>query len=414
MNFLRLAAVLMHMLKSHYAASVLAALMLAFTSSATDRFDLNAIGHRLMDVSCYTDSCTYEVLLPSLQDPVTYSVQLQSTAQPDSLAPCRYIIRWNLAAPSGAVHGFSAYFNGDHYRFSNRKLQEYHASAGDASFAPSGRVADGVQRRAQFTELLPQFLGEKFMEMASDTTYRVRILPDATLNGHAAMRISGVRRIAGCDALEFTYWLDPGTLLPLRIELENNPGQLGEQSITVVYGSHPSQTGCDITMESLMALEPEAFALYRTDSYSLERLVGHPLPLIALPTVDGARYIHHKGEVLSAPTVLVLLETGVGSTPQVIEAVRRAVAAVPGYTQTVWMFIDRRAEDVAAVLGQGEPGEITAINAASAARDLGVGAVTPVVVFVNRAGNVTDFIRGFNNDLESVVIQKASLTAMAN
>lgn len=361
---------------------------------------------------CFVDSCRYEVLLPNLEDPIVYRVSLTSQATPaDTLAPCSFMIRWSLDTPSGVNTGFSAYFDGNHFRFSNRRLQEYHASDDDTSFSPSGVTANGVQRRVQFADLLPQFIGERFEEMAADSAYNLRIA-NAVVGGKNVIKVEGVHRLAGCDAQEFEYILDEDTYMPVMVELDNNPGQLGEQVVTVHYMASSYLGPCNINMESLVALEPEAFEKYRTDTYSLEQLVGEPLPLMAVQTVDGGRYIHHRNEALEAPTVLVFCDTETTTTPQVIGQVRAAMQSVPGYTETVWMFADRRAEDVMSLLGDVLPGETAAINAGSAIRDLGVGSLLPVIVFVNRAGRLTDFIRGYNNDLSSIVIQKASLTAL--
>lgn len=375
--------------------------------------DLRDIGQHLLDTSHYMDSCTYEVLLPSLEEPVSYNVVLVSgAASADTLAPCSYIIRWDMATPSGPSHGFSAYFNGDHYRFANNRMQEYHASNGDESFAPSGRVERGVQRRAQFAELLPQFLGEKFLQMASDTTFSTTVRHDVEYNGSSAILVSGVQRLAGFDAVEYEYWLDAGTFMPLRIDLENNPGQLGEQSVSVVYAGVAQPPLTEIGFDALAAAEPEAFERFRTDSHTLELLAGQPLPTVAVPTVDNRRYIHLEGQPMQTPTILVFCSTDIASTPEVIQAVRNAAAAVPGNTEVVWMFTDHRSDDVLAAVGQMMPGETTVVNAGAAARDTGVGAVTPTIIFVDRNGIVTDFIRGYNNDLSEIVIQKATLAAM--
>ena len=37
----------------------------------------------------------------------------------DPLAPCDYLTDWSLETPTGTVNGFSAYFNGHHYRYHN-------------------------------------------------------------------------------------------------------------------------------------------------------------------------------------------------------------------------------------------------------------------------------------------------------
>ena len=130
--------------------------------------DISDIAARLGAMDAYADSCTYEVLLASLSEPVTYTVGLESEpAVGDTLSP----ISWSLPTPSGLVEGFSSYFDGSHFRFRDKRLQEYHAATDSEPFAPGGDVRRGVQRQVQFADLLPQFIAEHFAEMAADSTY---------------------------------------------------------------------------------------------------------------------------------------------------------------------------------------------------------------------------------------------------
>ena len=81
----------------------------------------------------------------------------------------------------------------------------------------------------------------------------------------------------------------------------------------------------------------------------------------------------------------------------------------PRQVDIVWAFLDHRGDDVSPLTDGAIPGESVLIHAGGAARDCGVGAVTPVLIFANSDGTVSDFIRGYNQDLESLVIQKANL-----
>ncbi|MDE6135380.1 MAG: hypothetical protein K2F79_07380, partial [Muribaculaceae bacterium] len=64
---------------------------------------LGDIAERLASTACYADSCSYEVLLPNLSEPVIYSIKLQSAkaGAGDTLSPCRYMIDWSLKTPTG-------------------------------------------------------------------------------------------------------------------------------------------------------------------------------------------------------------------------------------------------------------------------------------------------------------------------
>ena len=76
----------------------------------------------------------------------------------------------------------------------------------------------------------------------------------------------------------------------------------------------------------------------------------------------------------------------------------------------IWAFFDHRVDDIEAVVPSIRPGEHLLMNARGAASDCGVGADTPVLVFVGADGVVRDFVQGYNQDLKSIVIQKASLS----
>lgn len=387
-------------------ALIVSTLLASSAATAAACADLTEIAGRLSAIDCYKADCTYEVLLASLSQPVTYTVSLESAAAPaDTLAPCRYIIRWSLPTASDTTSGFSAYFDGTHFRFRDKRLQEYHSEWSAQSFAPGGDTRRGVQSQAQFCELLPQFMAERFREMASDSSY---IYTVKTVND--AIVIDGVRRFNGYDGAEYTYTLDAATLLPRRIELENNPGQIGEQSIAVTYGPQPAKpSGCTIDMATLTATESEAFERYRESSFTLESLPGRMLPEIAAPTTTGERYLHVRGDGFAAPTVLVFLESSVGSTADVVRDVREAIAMLPMQVDVIWAFLDHRADDVETVILRPMPGEHLLMHATGAARDCGVGTSTPAIVFVNADGKVADFINGYNQDLLPLVIQKASL-----
>lgn len=388
---------------------VLFAAAAALMSLSAEALTLDDISTRLVGTGCYADTARYEVLLASLSEPVSYDIAFESTAAPsDTLAPCNYIIRWTLNRNGGGSNGFSAYFEGDHYRFRNRRLQEYHVTESAVPFAPSGNIYRGVQRQAQFATLLPQFLGETFAAMTRDSSYCYAVTADTVCDGRAATVVKGVRRTAGADASEYVYVLDPETFLPRRIELENNPGQIGEQSISVVYGSAPTTTKCRVDYNRLVGLYPDAFGKYRQSTFGIEDLPGRPLPRIVAPTTTGERYLHERGEGFAVPTVVAFLDCTVGSTPEVVSQVRDAVSMLPFQVDVVWAFVNHRVDDVEAVVPQIVPGEHLLLNASGAARDCGIGNTSPVLVFAGTDGNVTDVVVGFNNNLASDVIQKAT------
>lgn len=388
---------------------VLALALTHIAPCSASALDINEIGSKLVSTPCYADTVLYDVLLPSLSEPVKYTIALQSAAAPaDTLSPCRYLITWSLPSPSGISSGFSAYFDGSHFRYRDRRLQEYHYSEAADPFAPAGDVSRGVQQQVQFAEILPQFLGLRFRQMATDSSYISKVTADTLVSGKKAVVIEGVRRAGGYDALEYTYVLRPGDFLPRSIEYEMNPGQIGEQNVVIKFAEAETGQECDISYDRLLAAQPEAFEKYRENTFSLSTLPGRPLPRIAAPTKGGERYIHEREEALPAPTVFSFIDATVSSTPEVIENVRKAIDQLPFQTDAVWVLVNHNLDEGDSIVGKLRPGELLLVNAGAAARDCGVGAVTPALIFVATDGIVTDVQIGYNKDLDSIVIQKAT------
>ncbi len=381
-----------------------------FASSQRDR--LLSVAERLENIGCYSDSCSYEILLASLAEPVSYKVCLETApaSANDTLAPCKYIISWSLPSPNGISEGFSSYFDGSHYRFRDVRLQEYHAEWDSTPFAPSGDVSKGVQNQVQFADLLPQFIGLRLKEMADNPSQFYTVTSDTLVSGRKSTVVKGVQRMNGFDGAEYNYVFDNETLCPVLIQLENNPGQIGEQSISINYSNAVLTPECNIDYETLNSQKAYAFENYRESSFSLEKLPGRPMPRIAAPTTTGERYLHNSGDPFAAPTIFVFLDASVGSTPDVISDVRKAVEYLPMQADIVWAFINHRIEDIDEVLISPLPGEHILMNARSAAADCGIGDFTPVLIFANKNGDVTDYVKGLNNNMTSIVMQKVSLS----
>lgn len=389
-------------------ASALLMALTAAVGAAAAGPSLGDLGRQLMSLPCYSDSCTYEVYLPSLSDPVHYNLWLQSMAAPaDTLSPADYEICWELTTASTPSAGFSAYFSGNHFRFRDTRLQEYHIESDLTSMAPGGDASRGVQYQVQFADILPQFIGREFMAMAGDSAYTYTVRDGVISGGRQCIQVEGVERRSGYDAAEFTYLFDAATLMPVSVELENNPGQLGEQSVSVRYSAHAATAGCRIDMATLMERHNDAFELYRTDGYTLETLPGKNLPRIAGPTLGGGRYVHDEGEPFGAPAIVVFADSHVGTTPDLVREVEQAAMLLPVVAKVIFVFVDKRADDVEPLFtGSLLDAPTVMLNGGAAVRDCGVGAVTPAIIFASPTGKVTDFVRGFNQDLRQIVIEK--------
>lgn len=267
----------------------------------------------LQKTGCYQSEARFSVSLPQSDKDVVYSIRLGSAPAPDDrLAPCSYLTDWTLDTPSGAVSGFSAYFDGHHYRFRNERLQEYHTEWDSIPFMKRGN-SDGVQATAQFTDLYPAFIARELAAMESDPRYTLAVKPDVTFDGGKAVEVEATMRVNDVTAMEKTFLFDSKTFLPLRIDTESNPGQITEQSMLVTY-VYPAKMQCpDVTEEALTAAYPEVFEKYRENNFRIENLAGTQLPTFSLPTTTGERYTYHRGDRFAYPTVIALLDPSASS-----------------------------------------------------------------------------------------------------
>ncbi len=372
---------------------------------------IGALTHRMASAGEFSAKADFEVLLPSAADPVTYTVDLVASPTPaDSLSPCAYLIRWTSPVEGDGSVGFTSYFAGHHYRFSGDRLQEYHTDWDLNPFIPGGNTADGIQRTARFADLLPAFLAEHINAIAADTTYKFTYTPDATVDGRKSAVIKGVQSVRGMEGLEYTYVFDPATGLPLRIDLDYNPGSISEQSVSVRY-SYPSAELSAVPQAEtdLALLFPEVFEKYRSSNFHIENLAGRPLPAFSAPTITGERFTHNRGDAMRAPTIIALLDPAVGTPAEVVESLRTAAASLPFDTDIIWAFVSNNTSDIEDIVGtQARIGEQTLMGARALARDAGVTAL-PVVILTDAAGNVTNIILGINNNLASDVIQKMAV-----
>ncbi len=368
------------------------------------------IARALMDAGIVKATVRFSVTLPQNDTDVTYDIKfIESPSDSDPLFPSRYLIDWSLPTPSGQSTGFSAYFDGNHYRYRDQRLQEYHTEWDSVPFIFSGN-RKGIQAQAQFVDLLPRSIGNEILASLSDSTYVYESPAEVTFDGRKATRVKMKRVIGGETAQERTYYFDPYSSLPLRIDTESNPGSITEQSILVDYTYPPMQPKpMQWSEEMLMERYPEIFEKYRISNFRIENLPGTTLPAFSLPTLSGSRFTHQRGAGLDAPTAIVFIDPAAGFNAELVKSVRDAVDALPGNAQILWAFTVNSRDVIENLVGDRLPqGETVVTGATSLARDCGVAAF-PVVVIADREGTVKKVVLGVNKDLSDVVLQNMAL-----
>lgn len=363
---------------------------------------LESIVDALASLEDYSGDVTYSVLLPQAEDPIVYEIKQRSTATADDpLSPADYLIEWSL----NGSDGFSAYFDGNHYRYRDNRLQEYHR---DWDSIPLLIGGGGVQQQAQFVDVLPQFIGRDLKRLLSDTMFVYNFKADGVYNGLPADILKGRLVYRGYTSKEMTYVFDPSTGMPRVVEYENNPGAISEQSVTVTFSDVRDEPFGISNEEALIEIYPDVFERFRESNFKVENLPGTLLPSFSAPMLAGDRYTHHRGDGFDSPVIFVVLNDSIENGSATIEAVREAIDKAPTGVDMVMAFTTNNAERAEKVSGAPRPGENILLGARGLARDCGIG-VFPTILYIGRDGRVNDVTLGYNKDLVSIVIQKVAL-----
>ncbi len=367
---------------------------------------IDELADRLDATARYDASATYSVLLPSSPDEIQYDINLQSIASPtDTLSPCEYLIEWTLHAPSGPTSGFSAYANASHFRFRNERLQEYHF---DWDSIPFLSRDGGVQRNAQFCDLLPQPIAKKIREIASSPKYKYTFTQGVKSGGRDAVTLEAVESYNGYTAREIDYVFDAITGLPIKIDIESNPGAISEQTMAVKFYPPKAQIVERFAEDDLINRYPEVFEKYRQSNFRAENLPGTSLTSFSAHTLNGQRFTYDRGQSFHNPTVIAMLDPSVATAAQTIADIRRTLGFLPMTVDAMWVFVTNNAEQIEPLIGQQHHGETTIISAKGLARDSGI-TIYPTILFVNRDGSIADIQLGYNNSLPEIVMQKTAL-----
>ncbi|MCM1356087.1 MAG: hypothetical protein NC212_06755 [Staphylococcus sp.] len=362
----------------------------------------------LEKTGCYESKASFSVSLPQSEKDVVYTIDLSSAPTPsDRLSPCSYLTEWSLETPSGEVTGFSAYFDGHHYRYRNERLQEYHTEWDSIPFMKRGN-SEGVQASAQFTDLYPAYIAREISKMSSDPAYALTVIPDVNFDGRKAVKVKSVMTVNDVTAIEKEFLFDAESYLPLRIETECNPGQITEQSMYVAY-TYPSEMKCpELSENRLSAVYPEVFEKYRENNFRIENLAGTQLPTFSLPTTTGERYTYHRGDRFAVPTIIALLDPTTGFNPEIVTDLRGAVDALPTPADVIWVFNSTNIDGIEAIVPSIRPGEHLLMNGRSLIRDCGAASL-PVIIMAGSNGNVKNVVLGFNKELRNIVLQTMAL-----
>lgn len=365
---------------------------------------LDGIITRLRATDCFQATADYAVELPQAIDDVVYTVKLSARANGgDPLSPADYLIDWFVPVESGTSSGFSAYFNGHHYRYRDERLLEYHVAADSLPFLAQHRgpaSIPGVQRSAQFVTLLPHFIADELEAAAANPDYKITV-------GAAAGRITVSAELIteGYLCSEFRYTFDSATGRPLTLTANYNPGAMTEQTLSVSYVYPPSAPECQpLTEERLISLYPREFEQFRESTFAIDNIPGKHLPAFSLPTPDARRITRHTGDEFPSPVIVVLLDPDSKLTGRLMADIRSAVDKLAAEVAVLWAFSGNRTDDIEPLLDSSRPEESAAMSAGPLARDCGA-PVLPVTLVCRPDATIHKVIVGYNNNMTADVIE---------
>lgn len=406
----------------HFITLLIAALALASSPVSAARrhapATLTDIINALRTVRCYEATATFSVTMPQLNDDVVYNLGIFQTAAPsDTLLPCTYLIDWQLTGREQPVTGFTAYYSGNHFRYGGERLQEYHLEWDAAPFllgSSNPLAPKGVQRTAQFANLLPATIAEELAKMATDHRYTITLHPDTVVGSQRCIAVSAVMKLNGATAMEATYTFSRDGLMPLGIVFENNPGAVSEQTVMVNYLTTSTPADCEPVSERLlMKRYTDVFENFRESDFRIQNLPGTRLPGFALPTTTGERYARRSRDPFAVPTLIAILDASHAYNSRIVADLRQAIDNLPYNADLIMAFTDNHVDAIEETVPQIRPGEHLLMSARPLARDCGASTL-PAIIITDADAVVRDVIIGFNNDLASDVIQKMALIPQAS
>ncbi len=347
---------------------------------------------------------TYSATPAHAEGDIRYHISLFSTpARGDSLLDFNYLTQWSRVSDrkSGASNdGFAAYFNGNHFRFLDDRLKEYHYADDRIPFI----VAPSIQNASMFIDLYPASIAEELKEMSTDPRSHLTMMEVTSSNGTATICFTAKYKVNGelVRTKEFKFSLPQ--VLPLEIITVNNPDTDRESSSRAVY-SYPTPAPADVEISEayLAKLFPEAFAEKRLSNMTAEGLVGSPLPSFSLPTATGERYTRERGERFASPTALLIFDPSEAGSAELVSELRHTLEGRSTPLSLIFVSISSNIDNSEQAVPELREGEHLLISGSSLARKCGVSHL-PTLLVADREGIVKKVVAPLNREQCLIVL----------
>lgn len=313
----------------------------------------------------YSAVVEYQIVPPNAPEEIVYNVRvLQQPTEADSLYYCNFLIESLLDGAQADDISFSAYFDGNFYKFKDDRFTEYHLPA-DSSFFSSNQL-----RFEMFLAVLPADIEEFIESIKADSAYTYKEYPVGVNRKFEAAETRN-----GYHNRDIRFEFDSSGN-PVEWQIITNPGQYAELISSAKYIQTDTSHQTELSEEFLAAKYPEIFRKFRGDNFSAASLVDRPMPSFSLPMLSGRRLSHLRGKGFDKPTVFVFAD----SFPQPIDnnEAMEVIYVFKGGSSEISKEDSNNAYSDATVI----------TNAAGLYRDCGVKAL-PTLIYCNTDGIIT-------------------------
>ncbi len=286
-----------------------------FITVFSETNQVSQIISRLNQIEHYRGEALFRVTLPMTDEEVEYRLSLRCQRNPtDTLYGYSYFI--DLTSESNpAINGnFIYYDSGNYYNFSNQRLREYHAEEDTAPFHDkmnNQNELPGIHRSGLFIEELPMEIASRLQRCLSNPENRIRTYSDTLINNRKCNALYIDEYINGEIIRSSVYTFDSESGTPIFKEVENNPGHLGSQTVTVKYISSDIKTPFPnnfFSEENFIEQKGNIIATFRSNYFKANNLTGKTAPNFSLPLLNDEKRFN-LSEYEDRPLILAFVDT---------------------------------------------------------------------------------------------------------
>ena len=373
-----------------------------FITVFSETNQVSQIISRLNQIEHYRGEALFRVTLPMTDEEVEYRLSLRCQRNPtDTLYGYSYFI--DLTSESNpAINGnFIYYDSGNYYNFSNQRLREYHAEEDTAPFHDkmnNQNELPGIHRSGLFIEELPMEIASRLQRCLSNPENRIRTYSDTLINNRKCNALYIDEYINGEIIRSSVYIFDSESGTPIFKEVENNPGHLGSQTVTVKYISSDIKTPFPnnfFSEEHFIEQKGNIIATFRSNYFKANNLTGKTAPNFSLPLLNDEKRFD-LSEYEDRPLILAFVDTTSSFCKNTLDCAKY----FSDNKNLLWITLlsEKNSDDLIKYQEQNELPGIVTCNAQSIAAKYGI-ANYPTLFVISPERKIISVQIGYDPDL---------------